>query len=104
MKPYNVLIDHDALTDIKEAIDWYNKHGKYLGTRFEKSVKQQIKSIKSNANNYSVRYKSVRCTLVKKFPFLIHFVIDEKNHIIKILAIIHSSRSTDIWEEKTKEL
>jgi plasmid stabilization system protein ParE len=104
MKSFRIVIDDAALSDIKEAANWYDKHGENLGSRFKKSVKQQINIIKSNADSYSVRYKNVHCALVKKFPFLIHFVIDEKNHVVKILAVIHSSRSPDIWQEKTKEL
>jgi hypothetical protein len=89
MKSFRIIIDDDALLYIKEAVDWYDKHGENLGSRFKKSVKQQINIIKSNAHSYSVRYKNVHCTLVKKFPFLIHFVIDEKNNVVKILAVIH---------------
>jgi hypothetical protein len=103
MKSYRIIIDNDALLDIKESADWYNKCEENLGSRFKKSVKQQINFIKINADSYSIRYKRVHCTLVKKFPFLIHFVIDEKNRIVKVLAVIHSSRSPEIWEEKTKE-
>jgi hypothetical protein len=103
VKAYTIIVDTDALLDIKEAVDWYNMCEKNLGSRFKKNVKQQINSLKSNANLYNIRYKNIRCTLVKKFPFLIHFVIYEMNKSVKILAVIHTSRSPEIWDQKTND-
>ena len=100
---YTIIIDIDAFLDIKEASDWYNKRQKDLGVRFKKDIKQQITTLKSNADIYIVRYKNVRCTLAKKFPFLIHFVIYEATKTVKVLAIIHTSRSPEIWDEKTND-
>ena len=45
---YKVIIDIDAVKDIQEATDWYNKIVKGLGTRFQKQVKKQINSLKNN--------------------------------------------------------
>lgn len=39
---------------------------------------------------------------IEKFPYMVHFTVDEKNGIVKILAVIHTSRNPDIWDEKTK--
>jgi mRNA-degrading endonuclease RelE of RelBE toxin-antitoxin system len=99
---FNITIDQEALKDIQEATDWYNKQVKGLGSRFQKQVKVSIGSLKENPVKYSVRYQAVRCVLVKKFPFLIHFTIDENKKIIEIFAVIHTSRNPTIWEERAK--
>ncbi len=75
MLKYKVKIDKDALSDIQEATDCYNKQVTGLGSRFQKQVKQQINSLKTNARNNSVRYHYVRCMTIKKFPFLVHYII-----------------------------
>ena len=103
MKAYKVKINSNASTDIQEATDWYNAQLPKLGTRFQKKVIQQINMLKNNADNYSIRYADVRCMLIKKFPFLIHFVIEEANNVVEIFAVIHTSRNPKIWEQKTKK-
>ena len=102
MFKYKVKIDSDALLDIQEATDWYNKQSGGLGYRFQKQVRQQINSLKINAKNYTIRYNDVRCMTIKKFPFLEHFIIENSTSTVKIFAVIHASRNPAIWEEKRK--
>ena len=103
MKPYKVKINKNALLDIQESTIWYNEQFPKLGSRFQKVVKQHVENLKYNAGSYSIRYADVRCMLIKKFPFLIHFRIDETKKIIEIFAIIHTSRNPKIWKQKTKK-
>jgi plasmid stabilization system protein ParE len=100
MKSYKVKISDDALLDIQEAASWYEERLPGLGERFKKAAKLQIKSLKSNAHGYSIRYSEVHCVVIKKFPFLIHFIIDEKDQIIEIFAIFHTSRNPKIWNQR----
>lgn len=39
---YHLRIDQDALLDISEITEWYNKKVPDLGFRFQKQVKDQI--------------------------------------------------------------
>lgn len=103
MKFYKVKINIDALSDIQQATDWYNKRLPELGTRFQKNVKRQINTLKHSAVNYSIRYNNVRCMLIKRFPFLVHFIIDEANLVVEVFAIFHTSRNPQIWEQRTKK-
>jgi len=103
MKSYRLKINKNALLDIQESTVWYNEQLPKLGSRFQKTVKQHIEKLRYNADSYSIRYADVRCTLIKKFPFLIHFRIDETNQVVEIFAIIHTSRHPKIWEKKTKK-
>jgi hypothetical protein len=102
MTKFRIKIDSDAILDIQEATDWYNEQLPGLGSRFQKQVKQQINSLKVGAENYSFRYKEVRCMPVKKFPFLVHFIIEDSTRTVKVFAVIHTSRNPTIWKEKRK--
>ena len=102
MPKFKVRIDSDALLDIQEATNWYNEQVAGLGSRFQKQVKKQINSLKVNAQNYSIRYNEVRCSKIKKFPFLVHFIIENSTRTVKVFAVIHTSRNPAIWEEKRK--
>ena len=88
MKSYKVRISPDALLDIQEATNWYNDQVPKLGTRFQEEAKSQINKLKNNPIKHSIRYVNVRCALIKKFPFLIHFIIDEENQIVEIFCNI----------------
>ncbi len=98
MRKYKVVIDTDALQDIQLATDWYNEQKPRLGTRFQKQVKAQINSLRINPYAYRIRYADVRCMLVKKFPFLIHFILDDSFNVVKVFALTHTSRNPKIWE------
>lgn len=102
MPRYRISIDPDALQDIQDATDWYNKQLPGLGTRFLTQVRAQINSLKKRANIYAVRYEDVRCMLIKQFPFLVHFTIDEKQRAVEIFAIFHTSRNPQIWLKRRK--
>jgi plasmid stabilization system protein ParE len=95
---FKIKIEQDALVDIQEITDWYNLQSKGLGVRFQKQVKTQINSLKSNPHIFAIRYQNIQCLLIKKFPFLVHYSIDEKNDIINIYAVFHTSRNPKIWK------
>jgi|SRR6187402_133678 len=102
MHSYKVKINSDALLDIQEATNWYNNQVPQLGARFQASAKKQVNALKIGALKHTIRYENVRCALIKKFPFLIHFVIDENNRTVEVFAILHTSRNPKIWEKRTK--
>lgn len=79
MNKFKVKIDEETILDIQEATDWYNKQLAGLGSRFQKQVKQQISSLRINPESYSVRYSDVRCMIITKFPFLVHFTIENQH-------------------------
>jgi plasmid stabilization system protein ParE len=102
MANYKIRVEPDALQDIQESTDWYNEQVKGLGSRFQKQVKTQINPLKKNPLGYAVRYAKVRCMLKKKFPFLVHFIIDEELKVVEVFAVYHTSRDPKIWLERKK--
>ncbi len=97
---YKVKIDQEALLDLQEIIEWYNKQTQGLGTRFFKQTTSQINSLKKTPFIYSNRYADVRCMIIKKFPFMVHYKIDSNEKTIIIFAIFHTSRNPKIWIER----
>ncbi|MCD0465904.1 type II toxin-antitoxin system RelE/ParE family toxin [Flavobacterium sp. ENC] len=100
---YKIKIDQEALNDLREIVIWYNSQLQNLGIRFHKQVKTQINSLKTQPYIYTIRYKDIRCMLVKKFPFMIHYSVNEELYLLEIYAILHTSRSPEIWNTKTKK-
>ncbi len=100
MPTYKISIETDALRDIQEATDWYNEKSQGLGSRFQQQIVEQINTLKINPLVYAIRYADVRCMLINKFPFMVHFVVDEKKELVEVFAVYHTSRSPKIWEER----
>lgn len=99
---YIIKIDEDTLKDLGKIVIWYNNQVQDLGLRFHKQVKSQINSLKNQPYICAIRYKDVRCMLVKKFPFMIHYRINEESYLVEIFAIFHTSRNPEIWNSGTK--
>lgn len=97
---YKVKIEPQALTDIQEITNWYNEKKTGLGKRFQTSVVKQIDGLCKNPHVCAIRYKEIRCLLVKKFPYMVHFYISEESKTIEILAVISTSRNPKIWTVK----
>ena len=99
---YFLQIDVDALHDINQAADWYEIQLKGLGNRFKQQTKKQITSLKKDPYLFSIKYNEIRCRKIEKFPFLIHYKIDEEQKLIQVFAIFHTSRNPEIWKKNPK--
>jgi plasmid stabilization system protein ParE len=98
---YKVKIEPEALADIQDIIIWYNQQKSGLGERFHKTIISQIDSLNKNPHMFRIRYKQIRCILVNKFPYMIHFYINEEIKIVEVLAVINTDRNPKIWMEKS---
>lgn len=101
MKKYKVKIEPEALIDIQEITDWYNESQAGLGKRFQNIAIKQINSLNKDPQIYSIRYKEIRCVIIKQFPYMAHFYINDENNTVEVLAVISTSRNPKIWQEKT---
>jgi plasmid stabilization system protein ParE len=99
---YKVLILPLAQSDIKEAALWYNEKKKGLGLRFAKNVRVNIKIISKNPFLFVNRYKTTHTAVMKGFPFMIHYQIDEKIKTVLVSAVFHTSlKPTTNWNKRT---
>lgn len=81
-----------ALNDIKEITTWYNGQQKGLGKRFFADIKQAANSISINPFFASIKYDDVRKAYCKKFPYSLHYVINDLEHTVSVFAVLHTSR------------
>ena len=90
-KIYSLLYHPEA------KIDFYNARIKYafiseaLEERFMESIKNVLLKLQNNPTFFSVRYENVRIIHPLKFPYNIHFYIE--NNIVVVTAIIHNKRN-----------
>lgn len=98
---FKVKLLPDAFLDIKEIIDWYNRAQGGLGKKFYESLKSKLKTISTNPIHFQLSFKESRSASIDKFPYQIHFKVDELSRLVIVFAITHTSRNPRIWKEKS---
>lgn len=76
---FHILFEPEALRDVQEGIEWYESVQEGLGVSFYEELSQSIDYLRENPY-FRMRYDQVRCLPLKKFPFMIHFTVDEKKY------------------------
>lgn len=99
---YKAIILPFAKKDIRETALWYNKHQDNLGKRFAAEVRNKVNFIRQNPRSSNIRNDGVRTAVLNVFPFMVHYIVDEKNKTIIISAVLHTSRDPKIWNERTQ--
>ena len=95
---YILKIDVDAFQNIQDTSEWYELQSKGLGQRYKTQTKKQINTLKKDPYLFSIKYGEIRCRKIEKFPFLIHYTIDENTKTVTIFAVFHTSRNPEIWK------
>ncbi len=96
---YRLTISEAAEDDILQAFLWYEQQLPNLGDRFEKHISSATLTILENPLKFEIRYGRTRICFLKKFPYGIHFVLNE--YEILIVAVFHTSRNPKRWEKRT---
>jgi hypothetical protein len=90
---YQLLFFDEVQIDVIEAKGWYKKQKEGLEIGFSKEIEISILQLLKTPKSYSIRYKNVRISHPKRFPFNIHFYIDENIKTVVIIAIVHNKKS-----------
>jgi len=96
-----VVLRPAARAEFDEAFDWYEARRAGLGSEFAASVEQALDRISRNPLLHGMVYGEVRCTLVRRFPYGVYYLIEEER--IVVLAVFHSSRDPKIWQSRIIE-
>lgn len=97
-----IIFSQNALNQTFEVVAWYDKQSKGLGKRFFQVLQKGYSTIRKNPY-FQIRYKGVRCLPLEKFPYMIHFIVDEEENRILILGIKSTHQDPKTWEESTDE-
>lgn len=74
---YRLKTRKEVKQDIQEGINWYNSRQEGLGRKFYDAVEEEYNVIRRNPL-FQIRYKNVRCLPVKKYPYMIHYIVNEE--------------------------
>ena len=63
-------------------------------------IKSEFKRILKNPLLFEVKYNNTRIAFTERFPFGIHFEIQEDIHTIVVKGVYHTARNSKIWYER----
>ena len=96
---YSLVIDPRATQDVQQAINYYEERQHGLGKKFENALNKQLLRLQQNPF-FQIRYDGVRCLPLKKYPYMVHFTIDEDSQLIIVRSVFNTSRDPEIWKQR----
>jgi plasmid stabilization system protein ParE len=97
------MIQPEAQFDIEDAFEWYNTQDSKLGSEFVRAVDVGLSTIARNPLNYPILFRQARRVRLKRFPYVLFYVVDTKKMIISIVSCFHSSRDPNVWQDRLLE-
>ncbi len=92
---YEIIVSGEAQIEVCEAFDYYEEKNKGLGFEFMRSLDAVLQAVKRNPFAYQTIHKETRRVLLRKFPYALFYVADEKR--IVVIACFHQKRSSIDW-------
>jgi plasmid stabilization system protein ParE len=99
---YEIIIRPEAEKDLTEAFVWYEDKRRGLGFDFLLQVDAGLRFVARNPQIYAPAYKGTRKHIIKRFPYKIIYVVEERKIII--LGVIHGRRSPDVMKKRIEEI
>jgi len=90
--PHKLIIKPEADIELFEALEWYEKQQKGLGSRLYKEFSEIFEDITMYPEHFQKKYRDFRIRYTKKFSYGIHYTFE--NDVIYVHAILHTSRKS----------
>ncbi|MCC6369827.1 MAG: type II toxin-antitoxin system RelE/ParE family toxin [Bacteroidia bacterium] len=90
---YSFVNSPSVKFDIINATDYYKNINPELARQFLFRIREAKSYIARSPLGFQVKYKNVRTLLLKQFPYHIHYLINDTEQKIVILAVIHAYKN-----------
>ena len=99
MKSYAIIFSTGTFDDVEKAVAYYEENQTGLGKLFVTKLQLTLNAIKRNPLFATVRYNDIHCTSIKKFPYQVHYHINDDELKVTIIAV-YSTYKEPIWQIK----
>ena len=96
MTKFTVEILPQAQDDFLDAVKYYRDIDEKLGKRFIKITKSTVNDLKKIAM-YQIKYDQMRLRIIHKFPYTIHYIVNEEHKTINIYGIRYAPSNPETW-------
>ncbi|TAF82961.1 MAG: type II toxin-antitoxin system RelE/ParE family toxin [Sphingobacteriales bacterium] len=91
---YKLIVSPIAAKNIENAVEYYiSKAGKKIASQFLNDFQKTYNALKINPF-YQFHDNNYRFLPFSKFPYIVFFIIDEKNKTVFINAVFHTSQDS----------
>jgi plasmid stabilization system protein ParE len=95
---YSIILRRLAERDLTDAQDWYDQQRAGLGTELHTAIDQLFARLAENPWIYPQVHDDVHRAVLRRFPYLVYFLIEGSNVIILAALdrrdpLIHRNRS-----------
>ena len=87
---YSVIVSPRAQMEIENAIDHYAQDSTDAPVLFISALRDTYK-VPSVSPFFTIRYKNVRALRIKRFPYVLYFVINESKNTVRVLSCFHGA-------------
>jgi plasmid stabilization system protein ParE len=94
-----VILRPLADDDVREIVLDLNARLAGLGQRFLFRLRERLTRLESNPELYGVIWRDVRAVRVKKFNYIVYFVILPPNRV-EVLAVLHGHQRASAWRDR----
>lgn len=99
MRP--IVFHHEAKTDLREAVDYYDGKRTGLGNEFVVEVGHSTARIAESPQLGSIyRNSAVRHVQTDRFPYVIYYL--ERDSFILVVAVAHGRRRPGYWKSRLR--
>ena len=95
---YRLVIQPEAEADLDDAYRWYETQRSGLGGEFLECVEAVFDRIRETPELHAVVYRTVRQTLVRRFPYVVCYLIDGNR--VEVVAVFHGHRHPTAWKSR----
>jgi plasmid stabilization system protein ParE len=89
---YTIEFQLEAESDIDSILEYYNGISAQIADKFYKNFLDTINSLMIFPK-FQIKYDSIRCILIKNFPYMIHYQLNDEARTVLVLAIINTYRN-----------
>ena len=94
MKNFNINVYEEASSDLKYALNYYKKISPARARKFLTAANSSFNDLKKNPF-YQIRYDNFRLKVIKGFPYVIHFIVEEKTKTVFVYGIRNSHQNPE---------
>ncbi len=79
--------------EIENAIDYYLLYSTDAPANFIGALKSAYDSLQDTPAQNRIHYNGIRALKLKKFPYLLYYIINESKQTVRVLSCFHSKRN-----------
>lgn len=96
-----LVITPQAIQEIQNIAEWYERKAPYLGSRFLEAVHEGLKKVTARPTAFAYhKTTKLRRYLLPHFPYKIFYLVEPAG--VKVIDIIHTSRSKKYIRKQLK--